>query len=122
MRLCAWVCATSPYGFSPLNNEEGPRTALQKDRIMASIKTSFSPLNNEEGPRTFADKLTGAEIVLSFSPLNNEEGPRTLAIELNLDLPKPTPSSFSPLNNEEGPRTDRKRHTYRRTSTVVSVL
>ena len=37
---------------------------------------SFSPLNNEEGPRTQLARATGATKI-GFSPLNNEEGPRT---------------------------------------------
>ena len=41
---------------------------------------SFSPLNNEEGPRTFRGipPIQGTRPALGcFSPLNNEEGPRT---------------------------------------------
>ena len=63
----------------------------------------FSPLNNEEGPRTYVAQVRKG-LLRRFSPLNNEEGPRTRRSQ-NWTKPRSSATCFSPLNNEEGPRT-----------------
>ena len=67
----------SEIRFSPLNNEEGPRTYVAQ--VRKGLLRRFSPLNNEEGPRTPMEQTWKRYAVrsVSFSPLNNEEGPRT---------------------------------------------
>ena len=52
----------------------GTKFSFQPEQI---VEQSFSPLNNEEGPRTTTMSESRFKDHLSFSPLNNEEGPRT---------------------------------------------
>ena len=48
----SFVVVKERVGFSPLNNEEGPRTQRTRKRRSYRGYHRFSPLNNEEGPRT----------------------------------------------------------------------